>query len=513
MPRPLMISEQSRRSRRLNNWKDSVPSLAKRVSLVVGLSVLFGALTLIHRTWPLDLFSVAAMTFISALAIILTRFHLGHRADVTVSPVKAETIIWAVAGLGILGVETILLLLKQADMTGKSYLLLAPLTAQAMLVSALIGPALALYSLTVCSFLLGLSGSLPIELLATSWLSGAIGAHAVNPLKQRSDLVRAMTIQALAQTIIAICASAMDNSHVQPVVASAGWAALSALVAVSIFWLAVAILERLFDITSDWSLLELCSPDHPLIKELCLRSPGTYAHSVMVGNLAEQAARAIGANPVHCRAMAYFHDVGKIQHPGYFIENQVGVNYHDDLPPMVSARIILSHVSDGLQLAKEYRLPQVIRDGIAQHHGTSLVSYFYNRALKQEPDLEADSLATLFRYEGPRPQTRETAILHLADQIEAASRTMGRSTTEDIEIMVAKIIEGSRADGQLDESPLTFRDIHLIRQAFLRSLSALRHERIEYPDQEHASPHASPDFGREREFTESYSQDDRERTD
>ena len=211
--------------------------------------------------------------------------------------------------------------------------------------------------------------------------------------------------------------------------------------------------------------------------------------------------------------MAYFHDVGKIQHPGYFIENQVGVNYHDDLPPMVSARIILSHVSDGLQLAKEYRLPQVIRDGIAQHHGTSLVSYFYNRALKQEPDLEADSLATLFRYEGPRPQTRETAILHLADQIEAASRTMGRSTTEDIEIMVAKIIEGSRADGQLDESPLTFRDIHLIRQAFLRSLSALRHERIEYPDQEHASPHASPDFGREREFTESYSQDDRERTD
>jgi len=506
-----MITDHSRFNKRLKSWKSTAPILAKRAVLVAGLSVLFGALTLIHRSWPIDWFSMGAMTLMSALAIVLTRFHLRHRDGMQVEPARVEAIMWTVAAMGIIGVQTLILLLKEPGMTGKSYLLLAPLTAQAMLVSALIGPPLALYSLTITSFLLGVSGALPIEMLATSWLSGAVGAHAVSPLKQRSDLVRAASIQALSQAAIATCVSAVNATHFQPVAASALWATLSAIIATSIFWLAVAILERLFGIISDWSLLELCSPEHPLIKELCLRAPGTYAHSVMVGNLAEQAARAIGANPVHCRAMAYYHDVGKTRHPSYFVENQIGVNYHDDLPPMVSARIILSHVSDGIELAKEFRLPQLIIDGIAQHHGTSLVSYFYNRALTQEPQVDSDKLETLFRYEGPRPQTRETAILHLADQIEAASRTLTRATTEDIEIMVAKIMEKSRADGQLDECPLTFRDIHMIRMAFLRSLCAVRHERIDYPEESHAGTQEASHLGREPEFTQAVIEDDHER--
>jgi putative nucleotidyltransferase with HDIG domain len=319
-------------------------------------------------------------------------------------------------------------------------------------------------------------------------LGGAVGAHSVNPLKQRGDLIRAMTVVGSAQIIIGASASAMSSSTVRPVLESAAWAGFAAIVATSIFWFGVAILEKGFGLTSDWSLLELCSPDHPLLRELTMRAPGTYAHSVMVGNLAENAAREVGANAVLARAMAYFHDIGKMNRPSYFIENQRGDNLHDELPAALSARIISEHVKEGLELARQYRLPRVIRDGIQQHHGTSLIAFFYGKALQTQAPTE--ELESSFRYEGPKPQTREAAILHLADSVEALSRVIPRGSSEELEIAIRRVIEERRADGQLDECDLTFRDLRVIERSFLRSLGALRHERVEYPEDIAAHVHA-----------------------
>jgi putative nucleotidyltransferase with HDIG domain len=361
-----------------------------------------------------------------------------------------------------------------------------PIVAMTMLTSALAGPSVAVFSQTVVAFLMCLSRATPVDMMGASWLAGAVAAHAVNPLKRRSDLMRAATVQALSMALLAACISAISTDHVRPVLESAGWAALAGIGATSIFWLIVAAEERLFGIVSDWTLLELCSPDQPLIRELCLRAPGTYAHSVMVAHLAESAAREIGANPVLCRAMAYFHDVGKIERPSFFAENQIGENPHDGLSPNLSANIIAAHVRDGLELAKQHGLPQVIRDGIVQHHGTSLIAYFYDRAKTQNGDEPV--LEQFFRYEGPKPQTKEIAVLMLADAVEAVSRTIPRRDTELLEATVWRLVDEKRADGQLDECDLTLRELQVVQRSFIHALGALRHDRIAYPGQEQHDP-------------------------
>lgn len=445
-----------------------------------------GLLLLAHRALPLENQQIVAMTLVSAAGIVLTRFHLRHSDLNGIEARRAEQIVWLTAFLSVLGVQLLTRSIGTTELMGQGFLLMTPLVAQAMLVSALIGPSASLFALTGTMLLLGVSRALPVDMLAATWLAGAVGAHAVNPLKRRSHLVRAMTIQIAAQAVIAVSVTAVNvsPSNSAYVFESAGWAAVAAVGATAIFWLAVAVLERIFGIVSDWSLLELCSPDHPLLAELCVRAPGTYAHSVIVGNLAESAAQAIGANPVLVRAMAYYHDVGKISKPGYFIENQVGENIHDSMSPTFSARVIAEHVKEGMVLAKKHHLPQVIRDGIEQHHGTSLISYFYNQALRQFGDATGDSsFEQHFRYEGPKPQTTECAILMLADSVEAATRLIPRGASEELEATVYRIIEDRRSDGQLDECDLTLRDLQYIHAAFMRSLNAIRHERVQYGDE------------------------------
>lgn len=455
--------------------------LAVQVFAVLAGSAVVALLLLSQRSWPLEQLTYTGMVLVCIVAVVLTRFHLRHTPLKGVQAPIAERIVWVTGILGIAGVQLINRSLGQRELLGVGFLLMGPMVAQAMIVSALIGPAVSLFALTATTLLLGVAKDVPVEMLAAAWLAGAVGAHAVNPLKQRSDLIRATTVQILAQGVIACCVAAVSTSEAPLVAESAGWAAVAAILATSIFWLLVVVLEKIFGIISDWSLLELCSPDHPLIHELCMRSPGTYAHSVMVGNLAENAARDIGANPLLCRAMAYYHDVGKLTRPSFFVENQVGENVHDEMSPTLSAVVIAAHVKDGLELAKQYKLPKVLRDGIAEHHGTTLITYFYNRALEQGED-KSGSMEQFFRYEGPKPQTRETAILCLADGVEAASRTVPRGASEELEVLIMKIIEDRRADGQLDECDLTLRELQQIHLSFLRSLGAIRHERIVYPE-------------------------------
>lgn len=442
-----------------------------------GAGVLTAGLSIQQSAFP-SFQALGGLFVVCLAAIVLTGFHFRHThiGNITADVAGRIALLGAIAG--VLGVQVMAKSFALKEPMGTGFLLTVPLLAQAMLTSAMIGPSLAVFVLTVTCFLLGLSGSLPIAMIAVVWIAGAVSAHAVNPIKHRNDLLRAMGIVGMANAVIATGATVMVVSTAMPVLSSAAWAALAAVLATSVFWMSVAVVERLFNIVSDWSLLELCSPDHPLMRELVLRAPGTYAHSVMVGNLAEGAAREIGANPTLCRALAYFHDVGKLTRPSHFIENQQGENVHDHLPARLSARIIMQHVADGMELAAKHRLPRILRNGIQQHHGTGLLHYFYLRALEVDPT----SPETEFRYPGPRPQNREIAILHLADSVEAASRVVPRGHSEELEAVVNRIIEDRRSDGQLDESDLTFRDLGKIRNSFLRTLSALRHERIAYPD-------------------------------
>jgi cyclic-di-AMP phosphodiesterase PgpH len=245
--------------------------------------------------------------------------------------------------------------------------------------------------------------------------------------------------------------------------------------------------ERAFGVVTDISLLEMSDISHPLLQELVRRAPGTYNHSISVASIAETAAEAIGANGLLVRVAAYFHDIGKMLKPEYFIENitEGKQSRHTDLAPAMSTLIIIGHVKDGADLAHEHHLPQTIIDFIEQHHGTTLVQYFYHAAKKQaenEPDHRTDAEEASFRYPGPKPQTREAGVMMLADAVESASRTLSEPTPKRIETLVHKITMDKLLDGQFEESPLTLREIHTIEESLTQSLIAIYHGRIKYPE-------------------------------
>ena len=243
------------------------------------------------------------------------------------------------------------------------------------------------------------------------------------------------------------------------------------------------LMEMLFGYASDLKLLELANLNHPALKELVLQAPGTYHHSIIMGTLVEAAAEAIGANPLLARSCAYYHDIGKGRNPLYFGENQKGQNPHDRLEPLASATIIKRHVTDGLEMAKQYKLPIKVADAIPQHHGTRLVGYF---AHKHRSEAEARGVKlsdddTRFRYPGPIPQFREAALVMIADACEAASRSMKDPTADELRVLVRKMITVIFSEGQLDECDLNLRDLNLIGDAFVHALTGIYHNRPVYP--------------------------------
>jgi putative nucleotidyltransferase with HDIG domain len=249
------------------------------------------------------------------------------------------------------------------------------------------------------------------------------------------------------------------------------------------------LVERCFGIVTDISLLELADGSHPLLQELVRRAPGTYTHSMTLATLAEGAAEAIGANPLLTRVGSYFHDIGKMLKPHYFIENQTGDNRHDVLEPALSTLIIIGHVKDGLALARQYNLPRPIIDFIHQHHGTTLVEYFYREALRTiesnghgDAAVHAPLLEPSFRYPGPKPQTRENGIVMLGDAVESSSRALSDPTPSSIRKLVHDLLMKRLLDGQFEESGLTLTELHLIEESLCKSLVALFHHRIKYPE-------------------------------
>ena len=244
-------------------------------------------------------------------------------------------------------------------------------------------------------------------------------------------------------------------------------------------------LEALFGYTTDVKLLELANMDHPLLKELILKAPGSYHHSIMVASLAEAAARDIGAHPILVRVGAYYHDIGKVKKPLYFIENQQkGENKHNKLSPSMSSLILISHVKEGVELARSYHLGKEIIDIIQQHHGTSLIRYFYNKARENADPESGETNVEMFRYPGPKPQTREAGLIMLADAVEATARTLDAPTPARINTIIQETINRIFLDGQLDECELTLKNLHQIADRFRSALMAIFHHRIDYPSEE-----------------------------
>lgn len=309
-------------------------------------------------------------------------------------------------------------------------------------------------------------------------IGGVVAILSVSQVSQRGELMRAGFIVGGTNVLVMIAFGLLQGDTTLIIHSYLG--ILNGLISSIITIGSLPYFESIFNITSGIRLLELSNPNQPLLRRLLMETPGTYHHSILVGNLAEAAAEAVGADGLLARVGSTYHDLGKLKRPYFFAENQFGIdNPHDKIAPSLSTLIITSHVKDGIELARENKLPDVVIDFIAQHHGTDLVKFFYHRAKENDGEniQEKD-----FRYPGPKPQTKETAIVSLADAVEAAVRSLVKPTPGKIEALVRKIIRDRLDDGQLDESDLTFKDLNKIAEAFVKVLNGIYHARVEYPE-------------------------------
>lgn len=343
----------------------------------------------------------------------------------------------------------------------------------------------------VLALVLGvISGSLTpfqsVDVLVTTLIGGAAAALSVRVVRRRSQ---SWTFIAIIAASYAIVTLSLWLSRMQPsagVLTSIGWTTGNAIVSAGLALLFVPAFEWFTGVTTDQTLLEFVDPNRTLLKRLSMEAPGTYAHTINVANLAEAAGTAIGANGLLCRVGTYYHDVGKVLEPQYFIENQHGGrNPHDQLDPTISAAILRRHVTEGLRLARQEKLPEAISAFIAEHHGTQRIGFFLGRALEQAGEEGVDE--TEFHYAGPKPRSKETAVLLLADPVESAARTLRDPNPKRIRAMINAIVDSRVADGQLDEAPLTFAQVSLVKEQFATVLEAMYHRRIDYPETEHLS--------------------------
>ncbi len=360
---------------------------------------------------------------------------------------------------------------------------LFPLATTSMLLTALVDAEIALVITAILSPIMGLIAGGSLEFAVYCFAGGVTSSLRLWKIERLNAFLWAGVYGALSNLSVVLVFRALEQDHdLLGAFQIAGAGVANAVLAMSLTLGGFFLFSNVLNITTSLQLLELGRPTHPLLSELLLKAPGTYHHSLMVGNMAEQAAQAVGANPLLARVGAYYHDIGKMLRPYFFAENQTdGENPHDRLDPETSAQIITSHVKDGLQLAKKYGLPKEIQDFIPQHHGTAVSSYFYHQACEQgEGSEQADEKR--FRYPGPRPHSREAAILMLADEAEAASRANRPRSVEEIEKLIDSLIRSRVDDGQLDDSDLTLRDLQKVRDTFSSVLQGIYHPRIKYPE-------------------------------
>jgi len=366
------------------------------------------------------------------------------------------------------------------SMPSSIYKFVLPVAVGAMLVRLILNSETAFVFAALAAITSGffLGGS--VELSAYYLAGGIAAAMGVRHCTHRSIVIKAGLWLGAVNTVILLCFAALKGAPITiGFYMAAGFlnGILTSVIAMGV----APVLESLFQYATNIKLLELSRMDHPLLKELAVRAPGTYHHSIVIGSLAEAAAESISANPLLARVSAYYHDIGKIKMPQYFIENISNENRHDNLTPQMSALILISHIKEGVEFADKHRLGSEIKDIINQHHGTSLVTYFYEKA-RIENGSPGGIDEREYRYPGPKPQTKEAGIVMLADALEAASKTLAEPSAGNIQLLTKKMVNKIFTDGQLDECELTLKDLHQISGSFNRVFAGIYHQRVDYPE-------------------------------
>lgn len=369
-----------------------------------------------------------------------------------------------------------------------------PLAAGAMLVRTILNSEVALVYAILLSFFAGLFLEHNYELTTYYFLSSIFAASIIGAVERRSQVLRCGLFLGVINVLLVLSLSLIGRISstttidLDAIVSNSVFAFLGGTFSALAMLAASPILESIFNYTTNIHLLELANMNHPLLREMIVRAPGTYHHSQLVGILSEAGTRAISGNWLLARVASYYHDIGKMKKPQYFIENQKGDNPHDRLSPSMSAMIIEAHVKDGIDMALEHKLPQIIADFIPEHQGTKLIGFFYSKAQKMAAPDDAPIDEKRYRYSGPKPQSRESGVVMLADTIEAAVRSMPEKTPQKIRAMVEKLVNMHFVDAQLDECELTLRDLHMIVDAFVKILIGIYHQRVEYPETQPKSP-------------------------
>lgn len=338
----------------------------------------------------------------------------------------------------------------------------------------------AIFALITTVLISALVATYPFSFIFTELCVGLVATFSIRQLSRRSQLLRTAMLSFITYvvTYFTICLVTQGN------LSDFAWRILGIFainsVILSFAYILILVIEKLFGFTSTVTLVELSDINSPLLRQLAEEAPGTFQHSMQVSTIAAEAARAIHANTTLVRTGALYHDIGKMKSPIFFTENQHGVNPHNGLNPETSARKIISHISDGVAMASKEKLPSVIKSFITEHHGAGITKYFYNTAVNENPDIVIDK--SKFQYPGPNPQSKETAILMMADAVEAASRSLKEYTPEAIDGLVDKIIDSQIADGLMKEAPISFRDVETVKNTFKKRLSTIYHSRVQYPE-------------------------------
>lgn len=365
---------------------------------------------------------------------------------------------------------------------------LVPIAVLAMLASMLFDFEVAIISTVVTVLLAGIYSQFGFPFVLISTVAGVVAAYSVREVRHREDFYLSGIKIVVAYAVAIAVADVWSVDFGLGTLTRCGWGGLNAIVSMGVVMVTLPLFERGFRVTTNITLLELADMNKPLLRKMAMSSPGTYHHSIVVGNLAEAAAKAIGANGLLTRVASYYHDIGKLVAPDYFVENQQGLepddSKHKSLKPKVSSLVIRAHVKDGVELARKEGLPEPLIDVIMEHHGTSVMEYFYNKAVEDSEGENGISKAD-YSYPGPRPRSKESAIIALADTIEARVRSIGDSLTpKRIEAEIDEIIEKRWQDRQLDDAELTLSDLRKIREAFFRVLVGMYHQRVKYPGQD-----------------------------
>jgi len=439
---------------------------------------LFDPEVAIFKTWS----QVGAMTGLVGIICIATGLYVAHYQP---RIVRRPTRIVALAGLFLL-----LLLITKLISLDKELTYLATGTAVMCAVVLTIAydqrfaVGLTMFYAAMASLVFyTIPNAATIELMLIMMTGALTCCYSLKEIRTRMKLIEVTAIATVFVVVVTVCLGILrQGEFTMQLLAASGWAGGITFVVGVVLQGFLPMIEKIFGIATSMTLLDYSDANQPLLKKLAMDAPATFTHSLLIGSIAEGAAEAIGANGLLCRVGAYYHDIGKLNKPGYFAENQMGsISRHEQLSPAMSQLVIVGHVKDGIEIAKEFGLPPVLRQFIETHHGTTLIEYFYHEARKKQADGDTPVSEVEFRYPGPKPRSKEAAIVMLADTVESAVRSMTELTPMRIEVIVHNMAMKRLQDGQFDECDLTLRELSNIEASISKSLAAHYHGRVAYP--------------------------------